>query len=228
MPNFTGFDSLAYPGDGMMQWLKANTNLSFCGFYLAPAPSRPNSPWMGKRATLAAQGWGFAPVYVGQQQADVPHCPHVLTAAQGAADGQQALNLMGLTGAGFPAGSTVFLDLERPEPPTQGMLDYFSAWVDTVNGSGTYRAGLYAPYKKVPPLLAVRTVPVWVVQIVSPTPSMTPPFAQYDPAASKVPTAVAWQYVIDTVANFPGAPHTTWPLDLDCAVAADPSSLGGA
>ena len=37
---FAGFDCLAYPGDDMMEWLKANTNFSFVGFYLAPAPSR--------------------------------------------------------------------------------------------------------------------------------------------------------------------------------------------
>ncbi len=54
---FAGFDSLAYPGDDVMAWLKANTNLSFVGFYLAPAPSRPTSKWMGRRALLASQGW---------------------------------------------------------------------------------------------------------------------------------------------------------------------------
>ena len=31
---FAGFDSVAYPGDDVMAWLKANTNLSFAGYYL--------------------------------------------------------------------------------------------------------------------------------------------------------------------------------------------------
>jgi hypothetical protein len=50
-----------------MAWLKANTNLVWCGYYLAPAPSHHDTSWMGTRAALAAAGWGVAPVYLGQQ-----------------------------------------------------------------------------------------------------------------------------------------------------------------
>ena len=42
---FAGFDSLNYPGDAVMAWLKANTNLSFVGFYLAPMPSQGYRGW---------------------------------------------------------------------------------------------------------------------------------------------------------------------------------------
>src|SRR5262249_24813583 len=107
---YAGFDSLAYPGDAMMQWLHSHTNLSFVGFYLAPAPSRPTSGWMGKHATLATQGWGFVPVYVGQQETTQPGS-HVLTAAQGTKDGQAAAGLMQT--ADFPADSVVYLDCEQ-------------------------------------------------------------------------------------------------------------------
>ena len=58
---FAGFDSLSYPGDAVMAWLKANTNFRFVGFYLAPAPSRPTSAWMARRSTLSAQGWALPP-----------------------------------------------------------------------------------------------------------------------------------------------------------------------
>lgn len=227
MPNTTGFDSLAYPGQLMMAWLKANTNLSFCGYYLAPAPSRPNSAWMGERATLAAQGWGFAPVYVGQQAPGTPNCSYLLSTAQGVTDGQDALDLMGMANEGFPVGSTLYLDLEGGDPASQAMKDYFAAWVDTVEGSGTYHAGLYCSHTKAASLQAVRNVPIWAVKIVAPPPVMHPPFAQYDPVVSGVTNAVVCQYVIDTVAAFPGAPTAQMKVDLDCAVVTDPSDLSG-
>src|SRR5579875_3277028 len=67
MPGFAGFDRTAFPGRAEMGWLRKNTNLTWCGYYLAPAPSHGDTGWMGNRAVLAGQGWGIAPVYVGQQ-----------------------------------------------------------------------------------------------------------------------------------------------------------------
>jgi hypothetical protein len=52
MTFFVGFDCLAYPGTDEMTWLKANTNLGWCGFYLAPAPSHSDSSWIGCRSDL--------------------------------------------------------------------------------------------------------------------------------------------------------------------------------
>ena len=67
MPGFAGFDRSDYPGDQVMSWLKANTNLVWCGYYLGPSPSHAGTTWMTRRAALAAAGWGVAPIYVGQQ-----------------------------------------------------------------------------------------------------------------------------------------------------------------
>ena len=59
MPAFAGFDAYQYPGDETMDWLKANTNLVWCGYYLAPSPSQTkDTSWMGKQAYLAGAGWG--------------------------------------------------------------------------------------------------------------------------------------------------------------------------
>jgi hypothetical protein len=52
MTFFVGFDCLAYPGTDEMTWLKANTNLGWCGFYLAPAPSHSDSSWIDCRSNL--------------------------------------------------------------------------------------------------------------------------------------------------------------------------------
>jgi hypothetical protein len=52
---YAGFDRLGYPGDATMTALWA-TDLRWCGFYLAPAPSQGNTSWMAKRAFLTGLG----------------------------------------------------------------------------------------------------------------------------------------------------------------------------
>src|SRR5579859_4599496 len=100
MAGFAGFDTAFYPGDNQMAWLRANTNFVWCGYYLAPAPSHRDTSWMGNRATLSSQGWGIAPVYLGQQiTGPGSHNP---SAAQGATDGNDAADLM--DGDGFQPG----------------------------------------------------------------------------------------------------------------------------
>jgi hypothetical protein len=216
--SYAGFDSLAYPGDAMMQWLKSHTNLSFVGFYLAPAPSRPTSGWMGKYTTLAAQGWGFAPIYVGQQEASQPGS-HNLNAAQGTADGQAAVGLMRT--AGFPANSVVYLDCEQGGAASQARQAYVGAWVDAVAPS-SYKPGIYCSYTTAASLLAIRpNVCVWVWHITNPAPG--PTFPTPDPGSSGTSKAMVLQYFQNTTVNFPGAPVASLKIDLDSSSVADPS-----
>ena len=63
MAGFAGFDSGDYPGDPVMDWLKAHTNLVWCGYYLAPAPSHCGTSWMGTRAAIVGRGMGITPIY---------------------------------------------------------------------------------------------------------------------------------------------------------------------
>src|SRR6185437_4900862 len=138
MAGFAGFDTAFYPGDGQMAWLKANTNLVWCSYYLAPAPSHRDTTWMGTRATLVAQGWGIAPVYLGQQTTGPGS--HNVTPAQGQADGGNAADLMDADG--FPAGSTVFLDLENGPPMNPAQSGYVAAWCDAL-AARNYQPGIY-------------------------------------------------------------------------------------
>lgn len=57
MAFYAGFDILQYPNIAMMNWLNANTNLVWCGYYLAPAPNRPTSQWIGKYSAIKGK-WG--------------------------------------------------------------------------------------------------------------------------------------------------------------------------
>jgi hypothetical protein len=217
---FAGFDSLTYPGDDTMQWLRTNTNFSFVGFYLAPAPARPTSDWMGKYDTLAGQGWGFAPLYVGQQELGQPG-PHNLTSEQGIQDGQDAVTLM--SQAGFPPNSIVYLDCEQGGPASDERLDYVGAWVDAVRmGPPSYTPGLYCSYTTAASLLAIRSdVYVWVWNITNP--ANGPIFPTPDPAVSGTPQATVWQYYQNNNVTFAGAPNPDLTLDLNSASIADPS-----
>lgn len=60
MTFYAGFDTDIFPGQLQLDWLKSNTNLSWCGYYLAPAPNHPDDSWMGNRQALIEQGWGAA------------------------------------------------------------------------------------------------------------------------------------------------------------------------
>ena len=213
---FAGFDSLSYPGDAMMQWLKSNTNFSFVGFYLAPAPSRPTSDWMGKRNILIAQGWGLGPLYVGQQEPGQPGS-HTLTAAQGQLDGLDAVNLM--SQAGFPQGTVVYLDCEQGGPASSAVRAYVGAWVDNVAG---YTPGIYCSHTTAASLLAIRpNVSVWTWNITQP--ATGPTFPTPAPAGAGVPQARVWQYYQNTNITFSGAPNPHLKIDLDSASVDDPS-----
>jgi hypothetical protein len=56
MPGYAGFDTSEFPGLDEMAWLKHNTNLTWCGLYLGPAPSHGSTSWMGRRTALQAAG----------------------------------------------------------------------------------------------------------------------------------------------------------------------------
>jgi len=78
-----GFDVSAYPGDTTMKNFIGNgAPFSFAGFYLAPAPCHFDTSWMTKRPFLAGLGYGFLPIYVGQQLSGSGCKSNNLTAAQ--------------------------------------------------------------------------------------------------------------------------------------------------
>lgn len=137
---YAGFDRAACPSLDMMARLKKNTNLVWCGYYL-PAPSQSGAGWTGKRAALVAQGWGLAPIFVGQQV--VGPGSHAVSAAQGGLDGDRACAAM--HAEGFPSGSFVYLDLENGLPFTTQQRAYVGAWTDAVTAAG-FRPGVYCSH----------------------------------------------------------------------------------
>ena len=221
MPGFAGFDISDYPGDSIMNRLKANTNLAWCGYYLAPAPSHPDTGWMGKRASLSASDWGIAPLYVGQQIGGRGSLNP--SASTGETDGKQAADFM--DSEEFPAGSYVYLDLENGPPLTKAFEDYFTVWCDTVQ-AGTYQPGIYCSH-----LLAVQIhnlrpdCRIWAFRVETTKPHPVPsPYPDPNPSGSGYVGAYAWQLGQNCIIKLPPSPSSPMTVDLDSAITVDPGA----
>lgn len=233
---YAGMDRSAYPGQTEMQDLFSNTNMWFTGFYLGGTDTiagpccHSSSSWMppsdpsSVRSALKSQGWGFLPIYVGQQDDDseCPSCSN-LTSAQGTADGQNAAALM--QAAGFPTLAVVFLDIELGGLLPSGFVDYVSAWVAEVNNNTGYWAGVYCSYdqtaQQISNAVGASNVTIWTFDLsiqgcVTNTPFPTPaPDVAYSAAKSL-------QYAQGC--NISNGVVTINNVDLDSSYSTDPSS----
>ncbi|HEY6392108.1 MAG TPA: glycoside hydrolase domain-containing protein [Bryobacteraceae bacterium] len=223
-PSFAGFDTSAYPGDQTMKVWKHSSPYVFVAYYLK-APCHHSASWMGHRATLVNMGWNLLPVYVGQQVAGVSPCTSsILTAAQGDADGVDAASKM--ESEGFPAGSFVYLDVERCDTFPAGLAAYVTAWVSKL-ASGNYSPGVYchkhnADDVRTAVLAGLPTPPAadprfWIVGGVA---------AQFNIHTSKPPDvgvgfANLWQCPVSVNRTFGG---TTINIDEDIADVANPGA----
>ena len=221
MPGYAGFDISDYPGAAQMDWLKNNSNLTWCGFYLGSAPSHPSASWMNARADLAKQGWGFAPIYVGQQVTGPGS--HNVNLAQGTQDAANALKLM--QQAGFSQGNCVYLDLENGLPFSQDQQDYVAGWIDGVI-AGQFQPGVYCSWTFAGQVHLLRSQPrIWVFRVSTTTPHPVPGpnYPDPHPAASGYAGAYGWQLGMECRISSPGAPNGILQVDLDSAVSPDPS-----
>lgn len=219
MTGFAGFDRSDYPGDAAMAWLLANTNFKWAGYYLR-APSHPDQSWSGKRAALAAEGWGLAPVYVGQET--MGPGSHNVTAAQGSIDGADACARMVVEG--FPAGSFVYLDLENPDPVHQSA--YVAAWIDAVVAGG-YGPGVYTSFLDAAQIAALRTgARIWAFHVRTVSNHHVPgaTFPTPDPSTSGYAGAKVWQLDDSALISCATASSGQLLVDLNSADSADPSA----
>lgn len=219
MAIFLGFDRSEYPGDQVMQLLRTEAQIDFTGFYLAPAPSHGNAGWMGKRAFLLGLGFGFAPIYVGQQQS--PPGSLNLTAPQGTADGLNATQLAAT--AGFPAGSVLYLDVETGPPVHPPFIAYYKAWVQSVIDNG-FTPGVYCSHHLAAQFIGADNRAVaWVFQLAAIGGNFAPPLPRPDPSHSSFSGAK----VLQNAQNAKLTLGTTVikPVDLNTALMADPSTV---
>ncbi|HZQ47505.1 MAG TPA: glycoside hydrolase domain-containing protein [Verrucomicrobiae bacterium] len=240
-----GFDCYAYPGDAAMTWLFANSNLRWVGYYLYPAPSRNvaangGNSWMGQLHSL--NGWVVSPIYVGEQdpahQDQDPGNSSNPSANKGTADGySDEVNSGGMANSavpllkqeGFPAGTTVYLDVETSGTQSQPELDYIASWCAAVK-LGNYNPGIYcleSAYSSI--ASAAPTATYWISNPNNPSPQGFT-FPTMPPTGSGVPTAIAWQY--ETARSYtialPTSVAAAGSLQVDLDVANASSATGSA
>jgi hypothetical protein len=216
MPGFAGFDVSGYPGDAAMDWLKANTNLVWCGYYLV-APSHQHSTWLGKRAQLSDAGWGIAPLFVGQQV--IPPGSQNPSAATGVTDGNLAVDQM--TNEGFASGSCVYLDLENGPPLTNAQRDYVSNWCDTVQQAG-FAPGIYCSHLLAQQVSTLRPdCRIWAFKLTNQPSPVPTPFPNPDPKGNGFAGATIWQLAQNCLIQ---VQNSRLKVDLDSATLADPGA----
>lgn len=237
MRGVPGFDTRDYPGDDVMRAWFGTSPYRWVGYYL-PAPCYTGSTWSGRRDALREIGWGFALIYVGEQDwgamsgavvdtaaVDDPRCSSAhLTEEQGRAHADAAASAA--ADDGFATGSVIFLDVERVESVSPGLVAYVRSWVARMLEAGRYTPGLYAHDSNVDELYVVvaeefgrrqrsERAPLWVART-----------AGFDlrsaPRESGYGAALIWQGVLNTREEWGGA-----RLNIDVNVSTSPDPSGG-
>jgi hypothetical protein len=132
---YFGFDENEYPGDNLLPAL--HRSFSYAGYWLSNPNGADHNPWVGKRAILKANGFGFMLLYNGRLDAQLTGKD---AAALGRSDAAAAVSAA--KAEGFDPGAIIFLDQEEGGRllPEQGA--YLFAWIEAMRGSH-YRPGVY-------------------------------------------------------------------------------------
>ena len=221
MTSHAGFDISEFPGLATMAALKASTNLEWVVQYLV-SPSHHAADWTGQRKALAAQGWGLAPVFVGQQVSGPG--AHDVTMLAGTADGLAACARM--IAEGYPAGSCVFLDLENGPPFAAPQTEYVRAWVASVRAGG-WTPGVYCSHLIAAAVAAANPgarIFAFRVPTVERTGPEHAPFPTPNVALCGLAGAAAWQYRQNVEISGGGPGDLRLIVDLDVAATPDPSA----
>ena len=131
-----GFDRNLYPGDAALALL--HRTFAFTGYWLNDPPGAGKSTWLGKRAVLAKNGFGFLILFNGRLYKDLRGAG--VATRLGAADGASAAERA--RKEGFPEHAVVFLDQEEGGRLVPEQLAYVLAWMDAVAKRG-YGFGVY-------------------------------------------------------------------------------------
>jgi Rv2525c-like, glycoside hydrolase-like domain len=246
---YLGFDLNDYPGDDALPVLRKT--FSFAGYWLGPPPGEKRTAWLGKRALLQSQGFGFVVLFNGRASRSLKLPADAKQ--KGNTDGEEAAKLARLEG--FPPETIIFLDFEEGGRLSAAYHDYVHAWIDALARhhfrSGAYCSGMpvndgegktITTVQDLQEHLGGRKLVFWVFNDACP-PSPGCVFTQTPPAVAQSgsPDASLWQFVqsprrkqytatcattynADGNCYAPGDSAQKWWIDLDVANSANPSS----
>ena len=246
--SYLGFDANDYPGDAALAAMRRT--FSFAGYWLNNPPGANTNDWVGKRAALLQNDFGFLVLFNGRTISELKSLGNAAEA--GKKDGQSAAVLA--QQEGFHSGTVIFLDQEEGGRMTDDQNAYILAWVDAVIAGG-FRVGIYCsgmPAKEgrgqtivtaddIRAHAGTREISYFVYNdACPPAPGCVYPKNPPPPSASGVPYASVWQfaqsprrhefskrcaatYNRDGNCYAPGAGPGSVNLDLSSSLSPDPS-----
>ncbi len=134
--SYLGFDLNEYPGDDALPILRKT--FFFTSYWLSPPPGEKRTSWLGKRALLGAQGFGFVVLYNGRVSRNLKSSSDARR--KGTADGENAAKLA--LQEGFPPRTIIFLDIEEGGRLTPAYHEYVHGWIDAL-AHAHFRSGAY-------------------------------------------------------------------------------------
>jgi hypothetical protein len=244
--HYLGFDRNDYPGDKLLPDL--HRTFSYTGYWLNNPPGASSNSWLGKRALLKANGFGFLILYNGRLDKEFKGKD---AAAFGRSDAAAAVSAA--KREGFGPGTILFLDQEEGGRLLPEQSAYLFAWIEAVRGS-QYKPGVYCSgipvaegsgkittAEQIASHEGNKGVALWIWNDQGPpAPGCAMPGKSLGPASSGISNALVWQYAKSPRTEFagqcgstyaadnncyaPGLPHSAQTfLDLDLASSADPS-----
>jgi hypothetical protein len=247
--SYLGFDLNEYPGDENLAALRKT--FSFGSYWLSPPPECKTTNWLGKRAPMQSQGFGFVVLYNGRMTRNLKSSADA--SQKGALDAARAAELA--RQEGFSSGTIIFLDIEEGGRLSDNYHDYVHAWIDTL-AKEKFRAGAYCSGVPLPDgpgrtitsaqdlhdRLGTRKLAFWIFNDVCP-PAPGCVFSKTAPAVAQggFPEAAVWQYAQsprrkertsrcaatyapDGNCYAPGDIAHKWFLDANVATTANPSA----
>lgn len=246
---YLGFDANTYPGDDALPILRKT--FSFAGYWVGPPPGEKNSSWLGKRALLQSQGFGFVVLWNGRASRKLKSLSDAKQ--KGKLDAEDAAKAA--LKEDFPAGTVIFLDIEEGGRLSPAYHAYVNEWIDTLE-TAHFRAGVYCSAVPVDEgggviittaqdlqdHLAGRKLVFWVFNdACPPAPGCAFPQTPSTPAESGFAGAAVWQYAqsprrkertahcaakyaADGNCYPPGDAAHKWFLDVNVADSPDPSA----
>ena len=136
-----GFDRNDFPGDAAMSTLRHT--FAFTGYWLTNPPGESADTWVGKRAVLRAQGWGFLVLANGRLDAEILKAQKAGRKPAELGRQDAAAAVASARREGFPAHSILFLDQEEGGRLLAEQAGYLLGWTEAVASAG-FRPGVYA------------------------------------------------------------------------------------
>ena len=243
---YFGFDRNEYPGDNLLPAL--HRSFAYAGYWLNNPPGDKSNGWIGKRAILKANGFGFLILFNGRLDTQLSGKD---AAALGRSDAADAISAA--QREGFGPGVILFLDQEEGGRLLPEQSAYLFAWIDAIRTS-QYKPGVYCSGILVPDGSSTistardilshegnRPLALWVANdACPPAPGCVLPKEPLAAATSGISQALVWQYAqsprrpfarrcaatyaADNQCYAPGTPHSPQTfLDLNVSSSADPS-----